>query len=171
MSATFDISRAPVYIPHPAGEWKAEFTKWEKVAHPEYGNRVQLTFQTEVIDDETGEAKQISCWTKPNLHAKGKISLMLVGAFSINPDTDISDDELKSGDFLSRFVGQRLRLGVTNEPSEKDKSKIVDRITAFLPYARKAVKTASKFADEDAPPATAPPAKPAAGIPDLSDDD
>lgn len=170
-SATMEdfFTRKPEYVPHPPGEWRAVFVSCEADNHKEYGKQAKLTFETEV-ENEEGEPRKMTTWTKPSLHPKGKIYLLLTGAFGIDPDKDISDEELKSGTFINRFIGQRLRLQIANVAKENEKDVLTDKITGFVPYKKAEVKRSAKFSDDEETPAPAAALR-ASGIPDLSDED
>lgn len=150
---TMEFTRKGDYVPHPAGEWRAQLIEWGPDNHQEFGLQCKIVFQTEVAD-EKGEARKITVWCKPSLHPKGKIFAML-GAMGVDPNA-IPEEQLKAFS-LDPYVGKRLRLSITNEPKESDPKVTVDRVKAFLPYAKAAVKTAAGFDDEpEAAPAPAP---------------
>jgi len=146
----FEWSLKGEYELHPAGEWKAVFTKWERDEHEKFGVQAKLTFETEVVDDD-GERRKMTCWAKPSLHPKSKIAKLLA-ALGHNPQ-QWTEEQVKSFS-LTKLVGSKVRIVVAHE-KKKDggADEYVDRITSFLPFKKAAVKTAA-FEDE-APAAAA----------------
>lgn len=121
--------KAGDYEPHPVGVYTAEFAKWEKDEHEEYGLRIRLHFETEP-EDEDEDAGHISTWTKPSLHPKGRVRPMLAAM-----GVDVSQIDVK--DFrLSDYLGKRLLLAIEHEP-RKDGQGIKASIKSFLPLPKK----------------------------------
>lgn len=115
-------------IPHPAGEYRAEFTHGS-VEEREYDGqtkkRVRLHFQTEA-EMPNGDPFGISVATAPSFHPKGKMRPFLI---ALGEDVD----KLKPETFkLKDRYGKKLRLYVTHEP-RKDGQGVFANISAFLP--------------------------------------
>jgi hypothetical protein len=176
-------TRKPAYEMHPAGTWKAQFVEWAPDRHQEFGLQVRLAFETQVEDAE-GKPRRMTVWTKPSLHAKGRIFGLLM-AFGIDPTKDIADEDLQNFS-LDPYVGKKLRLQITHVAKKDAKGNAIageftDKITGFLPFKEANVKLSSRFDDaEEAPAAPAtepakpkapkPPAAPAAPEPDWDEE-
>jgi hypothetical protein len=152
MSDELEWTLKPDYELHPAGEWRAQFVGWEKDTHEKFGIQVKLTFQTEVLDSD-GKHREISTWGKPSLAPKSKVALLMM---ALKPDFDpkkLTEAELRQfSRVLDDMCGEKLRLQIAHEPKKDAKDEFVDRIKAFLPYRKAAVKTGGF--DDDAAEST-----------------
>lgn len=123
-----DLEYGGHYVPHPAGEFRAEFTHAtaeEREFDGKKKRRIRLHFQTEAEMDN-GEPFGISIATAPSFHAKGKLRPFLTAL-----GEEVSKIDPK-GFFITERYGKKLRLYITQEP-RKDGQGIFAKIEAFLP--------------------------------------
>jgi hypothetical protein len=120
------------FVPHPAGIWKAVFSAYKGVVHPEYGKQVDLTFKSEAKMDD-GQPFSISAWTKPSLHPKGRIAKLLA-AQGVDA-ARFTDEEVKAFS-LKAYLNKKVLLVVEHE--KKPDGTVRAKITSILPFKKDA---------------------------------